>query len=286
MPFSNMLKAFGGPYSRNRNHHPPDHVAYDQGFSRSEYHQPIPPPQPQQLRRHETLTRRVSISYRTRTQTDVIHHLLEDGASKLHLSYGKELKLQSGGQVFTPVPSRAPTEGDEYFDGYVRVDNPQTVLGGALNARPTRPENPLSPVPSVERDDGGSRYSEAFSEHGHIPNHPRLPDQPPSFPHHMQAAPPRAESFHHGSISGHHLPDGPDITHISRSNDDSGSDHTIEGPRTPIPSHSNARAVSSTPHILICCMTATFQASLHPSGGYVGKTPTNIYADGGHEVCR
>ncbi|OJA16999.1 hypothetical protein AZE42_00581 [Rhizopogon vesiculosus] len=223
-----LYQVLGG--SRNRSHHPPDHVAYDynEGFPRPEYHQSIPPP-----RRHEMLTTR-----------------------------RKE-------PVFTPVPSRAPTDGDDYFDGYVRVDNPQTVLGGALNARPTRPESPLSPVPSIERD-GESRYSDTFSEQGHIPSHSRLPDQPSSFQHHMRDGSSREDAFRHGGISGHHVPDDPVVTHIGRS-DDSGSDHTIEAPRTPIPSHSNAR------------MAPPYQPL---AGGYVGKVPTNIYADGGHHEMR
>lgn len=166
--------------------------------------------------------------------------------------------------VFTPVPSRAPTDGEEYYDGYVRVDNPQTILGGTLNARPTRPENLLSPVPSVERDDGDSRFSETFSEQGHIIHSPpMMPDQPASLHHRMRDEATRADSFSHGSVSGRHMPDDPaTITHINRSND-SGSDHTVEAPRTPMSSHSHARA-----------------ASMHTPGGYPGKTPTNIYGDG------
>jgi len=160
------------------------------------------------------------------------------------------------------------------------VDNPQTVLGGALNARPTRPESPLSPVPSVEREVGENRYSETFSEPGYIPSHSGLPEQPPL--HHDQSS--RAGSIHHGSVSGRHLPDDP-VTHISRSENDSESDHTIEGPRTPIPSHSNARMVGSAFRTSTCLMMVTFQAAPHLQGVYVGKTPTNIYADGSHEVC-
>ncbi|OAX43890.1 hypothetical protein K503DRAFT_18052 [Rhizopogon vinicolor AM-OR11-026] len=80
----------------------------------------------------------------------------------------------------------------------------------------------------------------------------------------------RGDAFRHGSISGHHLPDDPVVTHIGRS-DDSGSDHTIEAPRTPIPSHSSARM--APPHQSL-------------AGGYVGKSPTNIYADGGHHEMR
>lgn len=165
--------------------------------------------------------------------------------------------------VFTPVPSRAPTDGDDYYDGYVRVDNPQTILGGTLNARPTRLENPLSPVPSVERDDGDSRFSETLSEQGHIiHSSPMMPDQPASLHRHMRDGVTRADSFSHGSVSGRHMPDDPAITHIDRSND-SGSDHTVEAPRTPMSSHARA-------------------ASMH-TPGYPGKAPTNIYADG-HET--
>ncbi|KAG1820272.1 uncharacterized protein BJ212DRAFT_1014259 [Suillus subaureus] len=228
-PF-NMFKAFGGS-SRNPNNHRPDRAVYNdysEEFPKPDYHQPIPQPQ---LRRHETLLRK---------------------------------RMEP---VFTPVPSRAPTDGDEYYDGYVRVDNPQTILGGTLNARPTRPENPLSPVPSVERDDGDSRFSETFSEQGHIiHSSPRMPDQPASLHRHMRDGATRADSFSHGNVSGRHMPDDPAITHINRSND-SGSDHTVEAPRTPMSSHSHART-----------------ASIHTPGGYPGKTPTNIYGDG-HEVC-
>lgn len=229
MPF-NMFKAFGGS-SRNPNNHRPDRAVYNdysEEFPKPDYHQPIPHTA---LRRHETLPRK---------------------------------RMEP---VFTPVPSRAPTDGDDYYDGYVRVDNPQTILGGTLNARPTRPDNPLSPVPSVERDDGDSRFSETFSEQGHtIHSPPRMPDQPASLHRHMRDGVTRADSFSHGSVSGRHMPDDPVITHIDRSND-SGSDHTVEAPRTPMSSHSHARVAPS----------------IHTPGGYPGKTPTNIYADG-HET--
>jgi hypothetical protein len=128
------------------------------------------------------------------------------------------------------------------------VDNPQTILGGTLNARPTRPDNPLSPVPSVERDDGDSRFSETFSEQGHtIHSPPMMPDQPVH--RHMRDGATRADPFSHGSVSGRHMPDDPVITHIDRSND-SESDHTVEAPRTPISGHSHARAVCYTFHLL------------------------------------
>lgn len=222
-----MFKAFGG---RNPNNHRPDRAVYNdygEEFSKPDYHQPISHPQ---LRRHEILPRK---------------------------------RVEP---VFTPVPSRAPTDGDEYYDGYVRVDNPQTILGGTLNARPTRPENPLSPVPSVERDDGDSRFSETFSEQGHtIHSPPRMPDQPASLHSQMRDEITRADSFSYGNVSGRHMPDDPAITHIDRSID-SGSDHTVEALRTPMSSHSHTRA-----------------ASIHTPGGYPGKSPTNIYADG-HET--
>lgn len=227
MPF-NMFKAFGGSSSRNPNNHLPDRAAYSDysgGFPKPDYHQSTPPPQ---LRRHETLTRK---------------------------------RMEP---VFTPVPSRAPTDGEEYYDGYVRVDNPQNILGGALNARPTRPESLLSPVPSVERDDGDSRYSETFSEQGGMHSPTMMRDQPPSFHRHARDGVSRADPFSHGSVSGRHMPDDPVITHISRS--DTGSDHTVEAPRTPTSIHSNARV-----------------ASVHTPGSYPGKVPTNIYADG-HEI--
>ncbi|KAG1753950.1 uncharacterized protein EDB91DRAFT_427272 [Suillus paluster] len=89
-------------------------------------------------------------------------------------------------------------------------------------------------------------------------------DQPPSFHRHTRDGVTRADSFSHGSVSGRHMPDDPVITHISRS--DSGSDHTVEAPRTPTSIHSNARV-----------------ASVHTPGSYPGKAPTNIYADG-HEI--
>ncbi|KAG2146744.1 hypothetical protein DEU56DRAFT_753623 [Suillus clintonianus] len=126
MPF-NMFKAFGTSSSRNPNNHRPDRAVYndyENGFPKPDHHESIPPPQ---LRRHDTLTRK---------------------------------RMEP---VFTPVPSRAPTDGDEYYDGYVRVDNPQTILGGSLNARPTRPE------------DGASR-ADSFS-HGSVSGR-HMPDDP------------------------------------------------------------------------------------------------------------
>jgi hypothetical protein len=144
------------------------------------------------------------------------------------------------------------------------VDNPQTILGGTLNARPTRPDNPLSPVPSVERDDGDSRFSETFSEQGHtIHSPPRMPDQPASLHRHMRDGATRADSFSHGSVSGRHMPDDPVITHIDRSND-SGSDHTVEAPRTPMSSHSHTRAVCYASHLFIFIfLTAPFRPLLY-----------------------
>lgn len=49
-----------------------------------------------------------------------------------------------------------PTNGEDYHDGFIRVDSPSEVMGGALNVRPTTLEDPLPPPVEL---DGRSHIS-------------------------------------------------------------------------------------------------------------------------------
>ncbi|KAF9226473.1 hypothetical protein BS17DRAFT_485270 [Gyrodon lividus] len=209
MPF-NMFKAFSG--SRNRSHRD-GHTLYDdypQGYPAGPEHQPQPTirmPQPQVLRRSNTKRRE---------------------------------------PVFTPLPSRAPTNGEDYHDGYVRVDNPDAVMGGALNARPTALEMPF---PSVERPDE-SPVSESLSEREHREHTQRLHDPSRLLERPLQDAFAYAGS-HHSGHGGRVGPDKPIIMSASRRSRSSasGSDHTIENLRTPLSMHPSERVVRATTSI-------------------------------------
>lgn len=106
--------------------------------------------------------------------------------------------------IFTPLPSRAPTDPEEeYRDGYVQVHSPSTVMGGTLNARPTTPEDP--PMLPSPRD------------LSHRLEYPRLPHDDI----------PYAETYHEG-ITQRGNPDDPIvINHSSRSMSTTSSDRTL-----------------------------------------------------------
>ncbi|KAH7916188.1 hypothetical protein BJ138DRAFT_1140364 [Hygrophoropsis aurantiaca] len=165
--------------------------------------------------------------------------------------------------VFTPIPSRAPTDEDNYYEGYVRVDSPQAVMGGALNARPSRLQ---TPVPSVERDDGESRLSDALSDHPPVPG---MMDDPSRL---LDRAP--TDLYAHSSAYDHegdrHLHESPIVLNGSvRSGSDTESDHTIEHLRTPLSSQFETRA-SSRPH------PANYMPPV--------KSPSAIYGDQPHDI--
>jgi hypothetical protein len=96
-----------------------------------------------------------------------------------------------------------------------------------------------------------------------------MPDQPASLHHRMRDEATRADSFSHGSVSGRHMPDDPaTITHINRSND-SGSDHTVEAPRTPMSSHSHARAVCYNFCLFICLFSDSHLSGFYAHAGWL-----------------
>ncbi|KAH7887822.1 hypothetical protein F5I97DRAFT_1863077 [Phlebopus sp. FC_14] len=169
--------------------------------------------------------------------------------------------------VFTPLPSRAPSGVGAHHDGYVRVDSPDAVMGGALNARPTQMMS--TPMPSIERDDE-SEVSESASEREHrermrmLGEPSRLLDQPP------QDSIARVGSYH----SGRPDVDDPIILGSSpRSRSPaSGSDHTIEHLRTPLSVHPSERVIPPLPHL-------HSEAYLPTS-----KSPTDIYGGRSHEL--
>lgn len=135
------------------------------------------------------------------------------------------------------MPSRTPTDAEEYNEGYIRVDSPDAVLRGALNARPARMDSVLPPLGlGVE-----SPLSETFSEREHREHTERFHDVPRLLDHPPQLQ--RAGSFHSGH-GGRVNPDEPIIMTPSPSRSSaSGSDHTIEALRTPPSMHPSQRVV-------------------------------------------
>ncbi|KAF9247220.1 hypothetical protein BU15DRAFT_70054 [Melanogaster broomeanus] len=223
MPF-NMFKAFSGG-SRNRGHQD-DHGGYPdfpQGYPAPDYQpQPTIRPQPRQVLRRSSMKRREPL--------------------------------------FTPLPSRVPTDGEDYHDGYLQVDNPDAVMGGALNVRPTRLEMPF---PSVERHgDDESPVSESLSEREHREHGQRLHDPP-----RLLDQPPHGAFAHAGERAGSTVPIvmSPPQRHRSSTSE---SDHTIENLRTPLSMHPSQRVIPPLPP--------------HYAGSHISasKPPTDIY--GGH----
>ncbi|KAH0840023.1 hypothetical protein J3R83DRAFT_986 [Lanmaoa asiatica] len=230
MPF-NMFKAFSG--SRNRTHRgdPSIYTDYPQGY----------PP--------------ATIKYK--------------GKSCSASGAGPPLthQLQRREPVFTPLPSRTPTDADDYNEGYIRVDSPDAVMGGALNARPAKIASAFPSGLGVE-----SPVSETLSEREHrehaVPGRlhdvPRLLDRPPQLQH--------AGSFHNGR--GEQVDHNEPIVMSpspSRSSA-SGSDHTIEALRTPPSMYPSERVIPPLPR--------------NYSGGYVpgSRSPTDIYGSHPYEV--
>jgi len=170
--------------------------------------------------------------------------------------------------VFTPLPSRNPTEAEDYNEGYIRVDSPDAVMRGALNARPGKmdPASMPSLGPALE-----SPVLETLSERGHrehaerLHDVPRLLDRPPPLQH--------AGSFHSGR--GERInPDGPIVMpHSPGRSSASGSDHTIEALRTPPLMHPGDRVIPPLPRN-------------YYSGGHApdSRSPTDIYGSYPYEV--
>jgi len=132
-------------------------------------------------------------------------------------------------QIFTPLPSRAPTDGGDFQDGFVRIEDPNNVMRGALNARPTTSEHPMLPL---ERD---VRIPLSHSEPGrsHRVDHPRLPADSLGY----------AGSYR-GRMTERDAPDEPMVIHSrSRSGSSGSSERTMENLRTPTSLYPEERVV-------------------------------------------
>ncbi|KAG8218735.1 hypothetical protein J3R82DRAFT_4405 [Butyriboletus roseoflavus] len=174
-------------------------------------------------------------------------------------------QLQRREPLFTPLPSRTPTDADDYNEGYIRVDSPDAVLGGVLNARPVKIPSALPSLgPAIESPVSMTLSEREHREHaGRLHDVPRLLDRPPPLQ--------RAGSFH-GSHGGRVSLDEPVVMSPSPSRSSaSGSDHTIEALRTP-PSHPSERVIPPLPR--------------NYSGGYVPglRSPTDIHGNHTYEV--
>lgn len=137
------------------------------------------------------------------------------------------------------MPSRTPTDADDYSEGYIRVDSPDAVMGGVLNARAPKTASAFpSLAPAVESPLSETLSEREHREHAHaerLHNVPRLLDRPPQLQH--------AGSYHSGH--GERLnPDEPIVMSPSPSRSSaSGSDRTIEALRTPPSMHPSDRVV-------------------------------------------
>lgn len=150
--------------------------------------------------------------------------------------------------IFTPLPSRAPTDPEEdYRDEYMQVHSPSTLMGGTLNARPTTLEDPVSPS-SLRGYSNRSEY--------------------PSPPHDDI---PYADAYHE-SMAGRGNPEDPIvINHSSRSMSRTPSDRTFENHRPPAFEYPGARIIPPPPH--------------HRPRDYVAAgAPTDIYGSHHHDA--
>ena len=144
------------------------------------------------------------------------------------------------------MPSRTPSETEEYNEGYVRVDSPDAVMRGALNARPGKMDSILPPLGAPLGAGMESPLSESFSEREHrehggrFRDIPRLSDRPPQLQ--------RTPSFHSG-IGERLNHDEPIIMTHSHGGSSPGSDNTIEA--LPHSVHPSERVVCSQ-SLLIC----------------------------------
>ncbi|KIM68612.1 hypothetical protein SCLCIDRAFT_883534 [Scleroderma citrinum Foug A] len=157
-------------------------------------------------------------------------------------------------QIYTPLPSRAPTDGGDFQDGFVRVEDPNSVMSGALNARPTTLEHPVLPL---ERDVRIPLSHSEPSSHSYRIDHLRLPADSLGY----------AGSYR-GRMTERDAPVEPMAVHSrSRSGSSGSSERTMENLRTPTSLYPEERVIPPLPH---------------RSGSYMSasKTPTDIY--GGH----
>ncbi|KAG9317553.1 hypothetical protein JVU11DRAFT_1759 [Chiua virens] len=158
--------------------------------------------------------------------------------------------------VFTPLPSRTPTDTGDYAESYVRVDSPDAVMRGTLNARPVKMDPGFPPL------DGP--LSEALSERelaGGLHGTPRLPPQ-------IQ----RAGSFHSVHGPGDRVNHNEPIIMNSSPTRSSGSDHTIEALHTPPLSHPSDRVIPPLPR------------SYSGVYGAGSRSPTDIYGSHPYDV--
>lgn len=150
--------------------------------------------------------------------------------------------------IFTPLPSRAPTDPEEeYRDEYMQVHSPSTLMGGTLNARPTTLEDPVSPS-SLRGYSNRSEY-------------PRLPHDDI----------PYADAYRE-SMAGRGNPEDPIvINHSSRSMSQTPSDRTFENHRPAAFEYPGTRIIPPPPH--------------HRQRDYVAAgAPTNIYGSHHHDA--
>ncbi|KAI6047267.1 hypothetical protein EDC04DRAFT_2887074 [Pisolithus marmoratus] len=169
------------------------------------------------------------------------------GTCERLLSVDSACYITLASQIFTPLPSRAPTDPEEeYRDGYVQVDSPSTVMGGTLNARPTTLEGPISP--SSPRG------------HSHRLEYPRLHDDIPY-----------ADTYHEG-MTERGNPERPIvINHSSRGMSSTSSDRTLQNHRSAAPGYPGTRVIPPPPHH-------------HPRNYVAAETPTNIYGSRHHDA--
>ncbi|KAI6034216.1 hypothetical protein BKA83DRAFT_4186651 [Pisolithus microcarpus] len=169
-----------------------------------------------------------------------------------HGQRGRRYLLRRPSKIFTPLPSRAPTDPEEeYRDEYMRVHSPSTLMGGTLNARPTTLEDPVSPS-SLRGYSNRSEY-------------PRLPHDDI----------PYADAYHE-SMAGRGNPEDPIvINHSSRSMSQTPSDRTFENHRPAAFEYPGTRIYHNRflplPH--------------HRQRDYVAAgAPTNIYGSHHHDA--